>query len=38
MYLLCVKVLLRYLQCLGGYCFEGVMADLLQIEGKEVGA
>ena len=36
MYLLCVKVLLRYLQCLSGY-FEGVMVVLLWIDGNEVG-
>ena len=37
MYLLCAKVLLRYLQCLDGYCFEGVMVVLLWIDGSEVG-
>ena len=36
MYLLCVKVLLRYLKCLSGYDVEGVMVVLLRIE-NEVG-
>jgi len=36
MYLLDAKVLLRYLQRLGGYYVEGVMVVLLRIE-NEVG-
>ena len=35
--LLCVKVLLRYLQCFGGYYFEVVMVVLLRIVENEVG-
>ena len=37
MYLLCAKVLVRYLQRSGGCYFEGVMVVLLRIDGNEVG-